>query len=64
MSETETNVTDVVSPDHAQHLRLLEALIFAGTQALDEKELATACPTMPTSAACWPTWPRSMPAAA
>lgn len=38
------NVTDVVSPDHAQHLRLLEALIFAGTQALDEKELAERLP--------------------
>jgi segregation and condensation protein B len=37
-------VTDVVSPDHAQHLRLLEALIFAGTQALDEQELADRLP--------------------
>ncbi len=37
-------VTDVFSPDHAQHLRLLEALIFAGTQALDEKELADRLP--------------------
>lgn len=37
-------VTDVVSPDHAQHLRLLEALIFAGSQALDEKELADRLP--------------------
>jgi segregation and condensation protein B len=37
-------VTDVVSPDHAQHLRLLEALIFAGTQALDEKELVDRLP--------------------
>ncbi|MBN9090772.1 MAG: SMC-Scp complex subunit ScpB [Reyranella sp.] len=37
-------VTDVVSPDHAQHLRLLEALIFAGTQALDEKDLAERLP--------------------
>lgn len=37
-------VTDVVSPDHAQHLRLLEALVFAGTQALDEKELADRLP--------------------
>jgi segregation and condensation protein B len=37
-------VTDVLSPDHAQHLRLLEALIFAGTQALDEKELAERLP--------------------
>jgi len=51
MSESETeekvapeNVTDVVSPDHAQHLRLLEALVFAGTQALDEKELADRLP--------------------
>jgi len=38
------NVTDVLSPDHAQHLRLLEALIFAGTQSLDEKELAERLP--------------------
>ena len=37
-------VTDVVSPVHAQHLRLLEALLFAGTQALDEKELAERLP--------------------
>jgi segregation and condensation protein B len=37
-------VTDVVSPDHVQHLRLLEALVFAGTQALDEKELADRLP--------------------
>src|SRR5471032_1889172 len=37
-------ITDVVSPDHAQHLRLLEALVFAGTQALDEKELADRLP--------------------
>jgi len=38
-------VTDVpLSPDHAQHLRLLEALVFAGTQALDEKELADRLP--------------------
>ena len=37
-------VTDVVSPDHAQHLRLLEALLFAGAQALDEKELAERLP--------------------
>src|SRR5450631_1918008 len=43
MAESE-NVTDVVSPDHAQHLRLLEALIFAGTQALDETELADRLP--------------------
>src|SRR5216684_735286 len=41
---TPENVTDVVSPDHAQHLRLLEALIFAGTQALDEQELADRLP--------------------
>ena len=39
-----TPVTDVVSPDHAQHLRLLEALVFAGTQALDETELADRLP--------------------
>ena len=37
-------VTDVLSPDHAQHLRLLEALLFAGTQALDEKDLADRLP--------------------
>jgi segregation and condensation protein B len=37
-------VTDVVSPDHAQHLRLLEALIFAGTQALDEEALSERLP--------------------
>jgi segregation and condensation protein B len=37
-------VSDVVSPDHAQHLRLLEALIFAGAQALDEKELVDRLP--------------------
>ena len=37
-------VTDVVSPDHAQHLRLLEALIFAGAQALDEKDLVERLP--------------------
>jgi len=37
-------VTDVVSSDHVQHLRLLEALLFAGTQALDEKELADRLP--------------------
>jgi segregation and condensation protein B len=41
---TTQNVTDVLSPDHAQHLRLLEALIFAGTQSLDEKELADRLP--------------------
>src|SRR5437763_429830 len=44
MSEENEKVTDVVSPDHAQHLRLLEALVFAGTQALDEKELADRLP--------------------
>ena len=45
MAATEKNkVSDVLSPDHAQHLRLLEALIFAGTQALDEKELAERLP--------------------
>jgi segregation and condensation protein B len=38
------DVTDVVPPDHAQHLRLLEALIFAGAQALDEKEMADRLP--------------------
>jgi segregation and condensation protein B len=43
-NDSEENVTDVLSPDHAQHLRLLEALIFAGTQALDEKELAERLP--------------------
>jgi segregation and condensation protein B len=37
-------VTDVVSPDHPQHLRLIEALLFAGTQALDEKDLADRLP--------------------
>ena len=37
-------VTDVVSPDHAQHLRLLEALVFAGTQALDEEALSERLP--------------------
>ena len=65
---TSENVTDVVSPDHAQHLRLLEALVFAGTQALDEKELADRLPNdadvqapagrsrarcMPTAASIW-----------
>ena len=45
MAATEkTKVSDVLSPDHAQHLRLLEALIFAGTQALDEKELSERLP--------------------
>ena len=34
----------VISPDHAQHLRLLEALIFAGDKALDEKDLADRLP--------------------
>src|SRR3954453_12968093 len=38
------HVNDVLSPAHAQHLRLLEALIFAGTQALDEKDLADRLP--------------------
>ncbi|MBV8391838.1 MAG: SMC-Scp complex subunit ScpB [Alphaproteobacteria bacterium] len=37
-------VSDVLSPDHAQHLRLLEALVFAGTQALDVQELADRLP--------------------
>jgi segregation and condensation protein B len=37
-------VTEVVAADHAQHLRLLEALVFAGTQALDEKSLAERLP--------------------
>ena len=38
-------VTEVViSPDHAQHLRLLEALIFAGDKALDEKDLVDRLP--------------------
>jgi segregation and condensation protein B len=44
MTARPEKVTDVVLPDHAQHLRLLEALIFAGTQALDEKELAERLP--------------------
>ena len=45
MSQTDSkNMTDVVSPDHAQHLRLLEALVFAGTQALEESELAERLP--------------------
>ncbi len=43
-NDNSETVTDVLSPDHAQHLRLLEALIFAGTQALDEKELADRLP--------------------
>ena len=43
-SNSQETVTDVLFPDHAQHLRLLEALIFAGTQALDEKELAERLP--------------------
>ena len=34
----------VISPDHAQHLRLLEALIFAGDKALDEKDLVDRLP--------------------
>ena len=37
-------MTDVVSPDHAQHLRLLEALLFAGDKALDEKDLVDRLP--------------------
>ena len=37
-------MTEVVSPDHAQHLRLLEALIFAGDKALDEKDLVDRLP--------------------
>ncbi len=41
---TAPKVSDAMSPDHAQHLRLLEALIFAGTQALDETELADRLP--------------------
>jgi segregation and condensation protein B len=44
MAAVPAAVTDVVSADHAQHLRLLEALLFAGTQALDEKELADRLP--------------------
>ena len=44
MGAAPATVTDVVSSDHAQHLRLLEALLFAGTQALDEKELAERLP--------------------
>ena len=43
-AESSGELTDVVSPDHAQHLRLLEALIFAGAQALGEKELADRLP--------------------
>jgi segregation and condensation protein B len=44
MSDSEARVTDVIPPEHAQHLRLLEALIFAGTQPLDERELADRLP--------------------
>jgi segregation and condensation protein B len=44
LPNAEPGVSDVVSPDHAQHLRLLEALVFAGAQALDEKELAERLP--------------------
>ena len=44
MTSDSDKVTDIVSPDHAQHLRLLEALIFAGTQALEESELADRLP--------------------
>ena len=39
-----SQVTDAVSSDHVQHLRLLEALLFAGTQALGEKELTDRLP--------------------
>ena len=39
-----SKVSDVVSADHPQHLRLIEALLFAGTQALDEKELSDRLP--------------------
>jgi segregation and condensation protein B len=38
------SVTDVVATDHVQNLRLLEALIFAGTQALDEKSMVERLP--------------------
>jgi segregation and condensation protein B len=44
VAESAPQVTDVVSPDHPQHLRLIEALLFAGTQALDEKDLADRLP--------------------
>jgi segregation and condensation protein B len=44
LANAEAGVSDVVSSDHAQHLRLLEALVFAGAQALDEKELAERLP--------------------
>jgi segregation and condensation protein B len=44
VAETAASVSDVVSPDHPQHLRLIEALLFAGTQALDEKDLAERLP--------------------
>ena len=37
-------VTDVVAPDHAQNLRLVEALVFAGAQAIDEAALAERLP--------------------
>jgi len=37
-------VSDAMSSDHVQHLRLLEALLFAGTQALDDKELTDRLP--------------------
>ena len=30
-----SGVTDVVAADHAQNLRLVEALVFAGAQAID-----------------------------
>ena len=38
------SVTDVVAPDHAQNLRLVEALVFAGAQAIDEAALAERLP--------------------
>ncbi len=37
-------ITEGTSSDHVQHLRLLEALLFAGTQALGEQELADRLP--------------------
>jgi segregation and condensation protein B len=40
----EGGITDVVAPDHAQNLRLVEALIFAGAQAIDEAALAERLP--------------------
>ena len=54
MSQTETDteiemavaesVTDLVEPDHAQNLRLVEALVFAGANAIDETALAERLP--------------------